>query len=170
MAGVWLCDLDGTLAEWDGVWRGPEYIGPPIMRTVRRVKHWLRKGREVKIFTARVSTGAQPMPWAGGPEGNDKAWAAWHARNEEAGKCRVAIENWCLKNLGQVLPIVYEKDYHVVQILDDRALQCVPNTGAIVQEELRTAVVALCAIAATGDTAANAALISLDPWSQKLGS
>ena len=61
----------------------------------------------------------------------------------------------------------------MVLLLDDRAQQVVPNTGALVQEELRRAVQGLKAIAASSTDMAETAklaLASLDPWSQKLGS
>lgn len=37
-------DLDGTLAHWDDVWKGPGYIGEPIPKMVNNgeemVKGW----------------------------------------------------------------------------------------------------------------------------------
>lgn len=46
-------DLDGTLAQYDGVHRGENYIGAPIEPMVRLVRKYLAQGRDVRIFTAR---------------------------------------------------------------------------------------------------------------------
>ena len=57
--GGWIgVDLDATLAYYDG-WKGPTHIGPPIMRMVERIREWLSKGWEVRVFTARF---ADPDP------------------------------------------------------------------------------------------------------------
>ena len=47
-------DLDGTLAFYDH-WRGVEHVGEPIPAMVQRVRQWLSEGKDVRIFTARVS-------------------------------------------------------------------------------------------------------------------
>lgn len=166
MSGWFGVDLDGTIAEWDGVWRGPEYIGAPIARTVRRVKHWLRQGKDVRIFTARVHV--PPAPDTDAPSAK---WDEYCQCRDEANRCRQVISVFCTENLGVALPITCEKDYHMVLLLDDRAQQVVPNTGALLQEELRRAVAGLKAIAASSTDMAETAklaLASLDPWSQKL--
>jgi len=99
-------DLDGTLAYYDG-WKGLDHIGLPIPRMLEHVKKWLKKGRNVRIFTARVS----PV------EGRDAHIA------------RVAIQHWLLQYIGQELPITHEKDRWMVELWDDRAVQVVKNTG-----------------------------------------
>jgi hypothetical protein len=40
-----------------------------------------------------------------------------------------AIERWCETHLGKVLPVVYEKDYHMAVLFDDRAVAVTPNNG-----------------------------------------
>ena len=45
-------DLDGTLAHWDH-FRGEEHIGKPVDAMVKRVRQWLREGRDVRLLTAR---------------------------------------------------------------------------------------------------------------------
>lgn len=45
-------DLDGTLAHYDH-YRGDEHVGEPVEPMVRRVRKWLREGRDVRLFTAR---------------------------------------------------------------------------------------------------------------------
>lgn len=104
-------DLDGTLAEYDH-WRGVEHIGKPIGPMVERVNRWLAAGREVKIFTARV----------GGRDLEDA----------EAARCH--IEDWCGQVFGQRLEVVCCKDFNMVELWDDRAVQVVPNTGHSVTE------------------------------------
>lgn len=93
-------DLDGTLAEYHG-YCGPEHIGDPIPAMMLRVKQWLADGKDVRLFTARAG-------------------------------CSVSerhINDWLMKNLGKVIPITATKDYGMVELWDDRAVQVVPNTG-----------------------------------------
>lgn len=107
MSGWIGVDLDGTLAEYGG-WKGPEHIGPPIPEMVARVKAWLAQGREVRIFTARVS-------------GERVGLSV-----EDTVK---AIEKWTLEHVGRVLPITCVKDYGMVELWDDRAVRVVANEG-----------------------------------------
>lgn len=97
-------DLDGTLAEYDQ-WRGAEHIGAPVPLMVERVQRWLQDGREVRIFTARVS------------EGEDLPVVRYH------------IEQWCRRHIGRILPITNVKDLHMDELWDDRAVQVERNTG-----------------------------------------
>ena len=97
-------DLDGTLAHYDS-WNGVKHVGDPVPKMHERVKRWLAKGYDVRIFTARVS----------------------HPEQEHA--ARKAIEAWCHEHLGQVLPITNVKDTRMVELWDDRAVQVSPNTG-----------------------------------------
>lgn len=96
-------DLDGTLAVYDE-WHGPEHVGEPVPSMVERVKRWLREGKDVRIFTARV----------------------W---NDPDGVALRPIQDWCRKHLGTVLPVTNAKDYGMVELWDDRAVAVVPNTG-----------------------------------------
>lgn len=95
-------DLDGTLAVYDG-WKGPDHIGEPIPKMVERVRLWVSEGRQVKIFTARV---ASDLP-----------------------ESYVPITNWMLEVFGFPLPITCKKDYGMIELWDDRAVQLIPNTG-----------------------------------------
>ena len=95
-------DLDGTIATYDG-WKSHDVIGEPIPEMVARVKQWLAQGREVRIFTARVS-------------------------QCEPGVVR-RIEDWCLQHIGEVLSITCQKDYMMIELWDDRAVQVISNTG-----------------------------------------
>jgi hypothetical protein len=98
-------DLDGTLAYHDE-WTHHLIIGDPIPKMVDRVKKWIADGMDVRVMTARVHP-----DW---PE---------HAERIKA------VENWCLKHIGTVLPVTYEKDYLMVELWDDRAIQVIKNTG-----------------------------------------
>lgn len=118
MNGWIAVDLDGTLAAYDG-WQGVEHIGEPIAPMVEKVKRWLTEGQDVRIFTARVyplGTLAENDPEAGG-----RVKDSTHAAN--------VIEDWCLKHIGKVLPLTCIKDYGMLQLWDDRAVQVIPNTG-----------------------------------------
>lgn len=104
-------DLDGTLAKYDRD-RGEDHIGKPVPLMVARVKNLLQRGYTVKIFTARVS-GAALYP-------------------ERVERTRRLIQAWALEHIGQVLEVTNEKDYGMMQLFDDRAVQVIPNTGRIV--------------------------------------
>lgn len=111
-------DLDGTLAIYDH-WRGIEHVGEPIAPMVARVKKWLSSGMDVRIFTARV-------------DGGDVALAMGDANGEahrNIAEVKRHIEAWCEKHLGQVIPITNRKDYGMVELWDDRAVQVECNTG-----------------------------------------
>lgn len=105
MSGWIGVDLDGTLAHYDG-WVSETHIGEPVPKMVERVKAWLAAGVCVCIVTARVS-------------------------GEDRDPCEIAdvIAAWCLEHIGQVLPITNKKDYGMVELWDDRAVQVIPNTG-----------------------------------------
>ena len=104
-------DLDGTLAHYDHVWRGPDVIGEPVPPMVDRVKAMLEEGVDVRIFTARVGGTAA-----------------------EAAAARPHIEAWCAEHLGRVLPVTDTKDYGMYELWDDRAVQVVENTGFALKE------------------------------------
>lgn len=114
--GDWIAvDLDGTLARFDH-WRGPEHIGEPVPAMLARVQAWRAAGIEVRIFTARVSLG------------DDET----RERDHEVEASYDAIEKWCLRHLGETLPITCEKSWRCAAIYDDKAFQVVANEGRIV--------------------------------------
>ena len=45
-------DFDGTLSHYDH-YRGEDHVGAPIDPMVKKVRQWLRDGKEVRLFTAR---------------------------------------------------------------------------------------------------------------------
>jgi hypothetical protein len=98
-------DLDGTLAKMDG-WQGPTEIGDPIQPMVNRVKQWLKKGRTVKIMTARAASGDTNVI--------------------------NAIKKWCKTHIGQELEVTNIKDLDMLALFDDKAIRVEKNTGKII--------------------------------------
>lgn len=107
-------DLDGTLAQYDK-WEGVTNIGDPVPAMLERVKQWIMDGQPLKIMTARVYCGE-----SGEPAGD---------RFRDAQIARLAIEKWCLKHLGVILPVTCCKDFAMISLWDDRCVQVKPNTG-----------------------------------------
>lgn len=103
-------DLDGTLARYDG-WKGVEHIGAPIEPMFDRVRRWIDEGREVRIFTARVTRQA----------------------DGEHRRARRFIIRWLDENglpeLAHEEAITNVKDYAMDELWDDRAVQVEQNTG-----------------------------------------
>lgn len=103
-------DLDGTLAHYDG-WNGYSHIGDPIMPMVRRIQRWLVEGKTVKVFTARVYGHGAPLIGGG---------------SEDA---ITPIKEWCRRWIGQELEVTNVKDFGMIELWDDRAVQVIANTG-----------------------------------------
>ncbi len=114
MSGWIGVDLDGTLAHYDG-FVGGTVIGKPIPLMVERVKRWLEEGREVRIFTARIS----------------------HEDPDDKRLIEIAIKRWCVLHLGEALAVTNVKDFGMVELYDDRAVQVIPNTGELVGKSTR---------------------------------
>jgi len=104
-------DFDGTLVEYER-WLGPDVFGAPIPNMVQRVIDWLAEGREVRILTARVYA---PQNDAG--------------RQKDAAIALLAIQDWCESAFGQRLAVTCQKDFTMIEMWDDRAVQLIPNTG-----------------------------------------
>ena len=98
-------DLDGTLAHYEG-WDGGK-IGKPVPLMVERVQRWLAEGLDVRVFTARIS------------DPDKRTHAAVVA----------AIDAWCIEHIGQPLKVTNVKDFSLVELWDDRAVQVEKNTG-----------------------------------------
>lgn len=94
-------DLDGTLAYYDK-WRGFDHIGKPIPGILIRVREWLAQGYHVKIMTARASV----------PEGIPP------------------VKKWLVENGLPELEVTCQKDFHMIELWDDRAVQVVHNSGS----------------------------------------
>lgn len=93
----------------------------PNAIVMEKILNWL--GRDVRIFTARVS-------------GCDRAEVERH------------INRWCWKYLGQPLPITCTKDFNMIELWDDRCVQVVPNSGRTIAETINPQII-VCA--ACGD-------------------
>ena len=104
-------DLDGTLAEYHG-WKGVDHIGKPIAPMVEFVKEQLAKGRTVKIFTARMHGHGVEDFITGEPA-----------------DVVTPIQKWCLEHIGMVLEVTNVKDFGMIELYDDRAVQIIANTG-----------------------------------------
>jgi hypothetical protein len=103
-------DLDGTLAIDDEP-KNHNYIGPAIPSMIERVHKMLDDGENVEIFTARVYPGKHSTP-------------------------EFTIRQWLYFNgLPPSLNITCLKHRKIAYIWDDRAIQVIPNTGKILQEE-----------------------------------
>lgn len=109
-------DLDGTLARHlCGVYHHAQ-IGDPVPRMVSRVRGWLAAGIEVRVVTARMAS-IEP--------------AAFRRETEDA------IREWTLRHVGCSLPATAEKDYEMVELWDDRAVQVARDKGTTLEEMLR---------------------------------
>ncbi|MGV1835219.1 hypothetical protein ACQZ6C_10695 [Rhizobium rhizogenes] len=104
MSSGWIgVDLDGTLAKYDE-WRGLTHIGEPIFPMVQRIRIWLNEGKEVRIFTARMA-------------------------DPDAHLFVDALHDWLyVLNIGP-LGATNVKDFQMIELWDDRAVQVIPNTG-----------------------------------------
>lgn len=115
MSGWIAVDLDGTLAHYEG-WNGGS-IGKPIPAMAFRVRKWLADGKDVRIFTARAAvTGLRNQ--VGGVDDQVFATAAI-----------IAIQAWTLEHFGKALPVTATKDFGMIELWDDRAIQVECNTG-----------------------------------------
>ncbi len=111
MEDAWIgVDLDGTLAHYDG-WKGVQHVGAPVPLMLARVKEWLAGGRQVRIFTARVSPNQD---------------------REKLAQARYWIEKWCMEHVGHALPVTCEKDFSMLELWDDRAVRVEFNTGKVI--------------------------------------
>ncbi len=120
MSGWVAVDLDATLAEYHG-WPADGSIGAPIPAMVERVKGWIEEGKDVRIFTARV--------W---PVGVSIPRDFPQERYDQATEQYARITSWCKEHLGRALPVTCVKDYGMVTLYDDRAVQVEANTGRLI--------------------------------------
>lgn len=115
MSGWIGVDLDGTLARYDG-WAGIDQIGAPLQPMVDRIKNWIADGYEVRIVTARVAPG------------EDRSL-------EDVALAKEMIQNWLVSccDLPR-LEVTCQKDFGMIQLWDDRAVQVVSNVGTPIWE------------------------------------
>ena len=91
-----------------------------------RVRKWLSEGKDVRIMTARVDGGTVALNM-----GNE---AGEHFKNIE--RVKSIIQDWTEKHFGVRLPVTNVKDYGMIELWDDRAIQVIPNTGETLQSQL----------------------------------
>lgn len=122
MSGWIAVDFDGTLAVYNG-WDG-DNLGKPIAPMVDRVKKWLADGTNVKVFTARV--------------GCSGLRSEVSLDNQEfADHQRKLITDWCIEHIGVPLEVTATKDFGMIELWDDRAVQVKMNTGEVVGHSTR---------------------------------
>jgi hypothetical protein len=127
MNGWIAVDLDGTLACYEG-WVSEEHIGEPVPVMAKRVRKWLEEGKDVRIFTARADGGEVAIAM-----GNDVG-----EKFRDVQKIVTIIQDWTEKHFGVRLPVTNKKDYGMLELWDDRAMQVIINTGtALVSEVAR---------------------------------
>ena len=105
-------DFDGCLAtDYKGRTEMPDgyyVLGAPVPPMIERVKLWLSKGIDVRIFTSRV---------APSDDGRDVE------------KVRSLIQDWCELYVGERLKVTCIKEHGLIQLWDDRAVSVQFNTG-----------------------------------------
>lgn len=94
-------DLDGTLAFCEE-WKGFKKIGKPIPGMYERVKSWTDAGLRVKIMTARASVPEEGIP---------------------------PVKKWLAKHGFPDLEVTCKKDFYMIELWDDRAIQVLANVG-----------------------------------------
>lgn len=99
-------DLDCTLAKYPTP-GGLNQIGEPIKPMLNMVLDWLNAGEDIRIFTARAVDPEQVL----------------------------LVEAWCLEHLGRKIPVTNVKDFGMICLYDDRAVQVERNTGRLLGAE-----------------------------------
>lgn len=97
-------DLDGTLAQADAL-SDASKIGAPVPRMVELARKLTREGYRIKIFTAR----------------------AYDARQV------AMVREWLRENGLPEFEVTNIKDFQMIRLYDDRAVQVIANTGEIVE-------------------------------------
>lgn len=124
MSGWIAVDFDGTLCHYEG-WVDGGQLGKPIAPMVDRVKKWLADGMTVKIFTARVG---QTGLISDKGNADDETFA-----NQQ----RRLIQEWCIEHIGVPLEVTATKDFGMIELYDDRAVQVEMNTGRLIGQTTR---------------------------------
>jgi len=96
-------DLDGTISKFDyQKWQDDKnYIGEPMLRMINLIKHYLSQGIDVKIFTARAEN-KENIPF---------------------------IRKWLVAQGLPKLEVTNRKDYAMVRLYDDSAIEVFGNKG-----------------------------------------
>jgi len=94
-------DLDGTLAHEIPDSQDPDQIGEPVQAMMQRVLAWIDQGQTVKIFTARASVPRQI----------------------------ILVKEWLKQHGLPDLEVTNAKDFKMIELWDDRAVQVTRNSG-----------------------------------------
>jgi hypothetical protein len=94
-------DLDGTLARETSDSQDPDQIGEPVPAMMERVLDWIKQGQTVKIFTARASVPRQIA----------------------------LVKDWLRLHGLPDLEVTNAKDFKMIELWDDRAVQVTRNSG-----------------------------------------
>jgi hypothetical protein len=120
-------DFDGTIAEHEPA-SDLRIPGAPVPAIVDLALNLLENLVQVKIFTARV----YPLNICVWPDTELKFLPFQHRNVEDSVAHVRAVQQFCLDNLGFVLPVTNIKDYAMSQLYDDRAIQVIRNKGTLV--------------------------------------
>lgn len=121
-------DFDGTLAYYDK-WVAWNVLGKPIPLMLVRVKAWVAAGQQVKIFTARAAFDRDTCYKTG----------VSFTRQDIAN----VIQDWCEAQGLPRLEVTAIKDFQMIELWDDRAIQVVANTGLTLADEYEAQIEAL---------------------------
>ncbi|ACN15657.1 hypothetical protein HRM2_25630 [Desulforapulum autotrophicum HRM2] len=97
-------DLDGTLANSERSFTLAK-IGEPVPKMAELVRSMVKSGVRVKIFTARAGDTEQVQ----------------------------LVKTWLRTNGFPDFEVTNVKDYDMIRLYDDRAVQVIANTGEIVE-------------------------------------
>ena len=103
-------DADKTLFEYNSGSFRVDIFGKPIPQMVARIRMHIEDGDEVRLFTARVAD----------PDWESRGKKAWEQISQYL--------------FGTVLEATNIKDYEMVLLYDDKAVQIIPNTGELAIE------------------------------------
>lgn len=102
-------DLDGTLAVDLPDRKNDSEIGQPIWSMVKLAKEHIRRGMDVRLYTARAY------------EANENTLQA--------------MRDWCKIYLGAEIPIQCNKDHDIGYIFDDKTYRVAKDIGVLVGYE-----------------------------------
>lgn len=121
--GSWIgCDLDGTCAKYAEI-VPIDVIGEPLWPMIERMRVWVQHNIDVRMMTARMPLPGQTMK------------CLVTGRHWSYAEMNVVIGNWSERLVGKRLIGTCIKDFYMVELWDDRAIQMVPNTGRTLAEE-----------------------------------
>lgn len=126
-------DMDATLARHDGPVLPWNVFGPPIPRMLQRVKEWVSERQKVVIVTARVFPYILGHPCACYDASPQTCLVTGQKFTVE--EMVQVIADWTFEHVGTPLPATCAKDYRMLQLWDDRAIQVIANTGMTLAEE-----------------------------------